>query len=102
MLFFKKKDTENERYLPLIDDARNVDEIAASIKRNTINGRLFYSCGGFDSIDVIEGILLSYDCIDKSFVRELVNDLRQTRDDLYNTVDALNDVLNERAKDYEN
>lgn len=98
-LFYRKESADkNEEYLPLIDDdPRTIDEIKKSIEIYAIHGgRVLYSSGGIDAIEMLEGILKACPFVNDIYAHDLVNYVRELQDDVDKYIEQLNDVLNER------
>lgn len=98
-LFYRKESADKkEEYLPLIDDdPRTIDEIKKSIETYAIHGgRVLYSSGGIDAIEMLEGILKACPFVNDIYARDLVNYVRELQDDVDKYVEQINDLLNER------
>ena len=98
LFYIRESADKNEEYLPLIDDdPRNIEEIKKSIETYAIHGgRVLYSSGGIDAIQMLEGILKACPFVNDIYAHELVNYVRELQDDVDKYVEQINDLLNEQ------
>lgn len=98
LFYIRESADKNEEYLPLIDDdPRTIDEIKKSIETYAIHGgRVLYSSGGIDAIEILEGILKACPFVNDDYAHDLVNYVRELQDDVDKYIEQINDLLNER------
>ena len=98
VLFFKRpSETEEEEYITHVVECETVAHATSEIKSHALAGRVLISASGCDTIEILTALLNSLKIIYKVFAQELLNDIRDTQEYLYNTIDQLNTVLNERS-----
>lgn len=73
-------------------DAVSYNEISDEIELAKNNGWIIYDAAGFDTIEMVKEILYSVDYIDKDFVFDLVDGLREIERELHRAYDKLNGV----------
>lgn len=95
ILFFERPATKEERFITLVDEARDVREAAKSIKEYAmIGGRKLREASGFDEIELLKAILNNCEFVSSDFAEYLIEQIEDTRKELYNMIDRYNDLAN--------